>query len=266
MPRPLGASSDQWEDILPLLDQELGALPEKYRIPIVLCDLEGKGRKEVAGILGCPEGTLSSRLARARTALAQRLSRRGVRLSGGALGALVAANGASAYVPAPLAISTTKAAMLVAAGQAMTVACASLNTAALAEGVGKTMLFAKLKLTALWCGVAALGIGLGGVLYQTRAASGAGAGANRNNETVDAGGRPSHTAEASNNASNESHLEPNSKADDSSNGVAGNAAKRLRTFEARTAAIQAKAEAEIQALRDKLIGELETLQDRVPAS
>src|SRR5215831_7731213 len=65
IPEPAGKVppvAPDWQD---LLDQELNALPIKYRVPILLCDLEGKSRKEAADQLGVPEGTLNSRLARA---------------------------------------------------------------------------------------------------------------------------------------------------------------------------------------------------------
>jgi RNA polymerase sigma factor (sigma-70 family) len=72
-----------WADIQPLLDEELSRLPEIYRAVIVLCDLEGRTRKEVASHLGMPEGTVAARMARARAMLAKRLTQRGVTLSGG---------------------------------------------------------------------------------------------------------------------------------------------------------------------------------------
>ena len=60
MPEPeAGADNDLWGDLQPLLDQELSRLPDKYRVAIVLCDLEGKTRKEAARQLGLPEGTLA---------------------------------------------------------------------------------------------------------------------------------------------------------------------------------------------------------------
>src|SRR5262249_35158038 len=69
-----------WRELRPVLDHELNRLPDKYRLAVVLCDLEGKPRKEVAAHFGIPEGTLSSRLNTARQRLAKRLTRRGVTL------------------------------------------------------------------------------------------------------------------------------------------------------------------------------------------
>jgi RNA polymerase sigma factor (sigma-70 family) len=145
MPEPETKEPDLWHDLRPLLDQELSRLPDKYRVAIVLCDLEGKSHKEAARQLGWPIGTLSGRLARARKLLAGRLRRHGLVLSGGVLAGVLSQNGMSASVPTSLVSSTVKAASLLAAGQAAVAGLVSMKAAALTEGVVITMLLNKLK-------------------------------------------------------------------------------------------------------------------------
>ncbi|MGO9470957.1 MAG: RNA polymerase sigma factor [Isosphaeraceae bacterium] len=67
-------------DLRCLIEDELRQMPEKYRAPVVLCDLEGKTHQEAARTLGWPAGSISRRLERARGLLRQRLSDRGVSL------------------------------------------------------------------------------------------------------------------------------------------------------------------------------------------
>src|SRR4051794_35361497 len=85
MPEPEAAKQESWGNLNALIDQELANLPAKYRIAVVLCDLEGMKGKDVARHLRIPEGTLASRLRTARVMLAKRLARRGVTVSGGGL-------------------------------------------------------------------------------------------------------------------------------------------------------------------------------------
>jgi len=67
-------------DLRRLIEDELRQMPEKYRAPVVLCDLEGRTHQEAARKLGWPAGSMSRRLQRARVLLRQRLSDRGVSL------------------------------------------------------------------------------------------------------------------------------------------------------------------------------------------
>jgi RNA polymerase sigma factor (sigma-70 family) len=150
------------QDWRPVLDQELLALPEKYRAAVVLCDLEGKTRKEAARLLRLSEGTLSSRLARGRALLAGRLSRRGVALSGGALAASLAGGAATAAVPAQLVSSTAKVAALVAAGN---LAAVGPHAALLVSDFQRGILMAKLKVCAALAAVAVV-LGAGGYAYR----------------------------------------------------------------------------------------------------
>jgi RNA polymerase sigma factor (sigma-70 family) len=168
MPESVAPEANLWDDLLPLLDQELSRLPDRYRVAIVLCDLEGKSYKEAARHLGCPEGTLAARLTRGRALLAKRLARRGVVVSAAALATALAQNAASAGVPPAVVSSTIKAATLCAAGQAATTGFISAQVAALTEGVLKSMLMSKLKVvTAVVLALGIVGSGAGMIDYPT---------------------------------------------------------------------------------------------------
>jgi RNA polymerase sigma factor (sigma-70 family) len=169
MPHPSVEGDEHWHDLRPVLDQELSRLPDKYRVPVVLCDLEGKTRKDVARQLGIPEATLSNRLAAARRLLARRLTRRGVTLAAGAVAACLTPSVVSARVPPMLIRSTVKAATGVAAGGA---AALSAKVAALSDGVLKAMLMTKLKIAGTTLLVALASCFAGGFLYRIQAAGG----------------------------------------------------------------------------------------------
>jgi RNA polymerase sigma factor (sigma-70 family) len=142
---PAVATAGPRDDLREVLDQELARLPPKYRAVLVLCDLEGEGRVEAAGRLGCPEGTVASRLARARTLLAGRLTRRGFALSAGLLAAVLAQQTSPACVPAALASATALAAPRSAMGQTATAGLISARVATLTKGVLQAMLLTNLK-------------------------------------------------------------------------------------------------------------------------
>src|SRR4051812_21432331 len=65
-----------WRELRPVLHDEVNRLPEKYRLPVILCYLEGKTNEEVSQLLHWPVGTVKGRLSRARDLLRSRLTRR----------------------------------------------------------------------------------------------------------------------------------------------------------------------------------------------
>src|SRR5579883_2198351 len=76
-PPPAAAPAPDTAELRAALDSEIARLPEKYRAVLVLADLEGKDRRQVAAELGLAEGTVASRQARGRAILAGRLGRLG---------------------------------------------------------------------------------------------------------------------------------------------------------------------------------------------
>jgi RNA polymerase sigma factor (sigma-70 family) len=131
-------------DLQLVLDEEVNRLPEKYRAPVLLCYWAGKTNEQAAQELGCPKGTILSRLARARDILRTRLTRRGLTLSAGMLGPVLSQN-ASAAALTPLVESTVRAAVLLAAGNVAAAGAISVRVAAMMEGGLKAMLVTKLK-------------------------------------------------------------------------------------------------------------------------
>jgi RNA polymerase sigma factor (sigma-70 family) len=145
------------EELLERLDHELSRLPDKYRVPVNLCELEGKSRRDAARMLGLPEGTLSWRLAYAKKKLGRRLSRYGPV----AVAALLAEGAASACPPGLL---KSTAEVTLAAG------AIPAKVMALTEGVLKAMLLSKLKVTICAAGLMALaGVGATGLTYRAAA-------------------------------------------------------------------------------------------------
>jgi zinc protease len=135
------------QELRSILDDELERLPMSYRAPVILCDLEGRTHEQAAAQLGCPVGTVKSRLSRGREWLRSRLVRRGVAPSAGLLAAALAAESAHA-VPAELMNGTLGAAARLAAGRAVAAGASSAGAAALTKGVLRSMWLTKLKLAA----------------------------------------------------------------------------------------------------------------------
>jgi RND family efflux transporter MFP subunit len=135
------------DELRAVLDEEVNRLPARQRAAFVLCCLEGKSGPEAARLLGCPPGTVSSRLTRARESLRRRLTRRGL-APAGVVGAALAGEALAAPLPDALVGPTLKAALLFSTGEP---ACgpSSARAAAHAEGVLRAMFLTRLKLTAL---------------------------------------------------------------------------------------------------------------------
>jgi RNA polymerase sigma factor (sigma-70 family) len=88
-PHPLDELSGR--ELLALLDEEVARLPEAYRLPLLLCVMQGRSIEEAARLLGWSIGSLRGRLTRGRERLRQHLTRRGLDLSAGVIALLAPA-------------------------------------------------------------------------------------------------------------------------------------------------------------------------------
>jgi RNA polymerase sigma factor (sigma-70 family) len=127
------------------LHDEVSRLPERYRVPVVLCDLEGLTHNEAARRMRCPVGTISVRLSRARDRLRDRLTRRGVAPTAGLLSALLCTDADSVCASSALMASTASAAMHFVAGNAAAGGVASMPAVSLSEAILRGMALARLK-------------------------------------------------------------------------------------------------------------------------
>jgi RNA polymerase sigma factor (sigma-70 family) len=147
-------------ELAALLAEEVDRLPERCRAVVVLCYLQGATTEEAARQLGCPRGTVLSRLSSARQRLRQRLLKRGI---APALALAVVSFGetAPASPSAALVAGVMGAALPFAAGRVV-LPMVSTQAAALARGALQTMLWNKIKIAgAMACILALAGSGVG---------------------------------------------------------------------------------------------------------
>ena len=167
MPRPTPdrAAQASWQDLKPVLDEELDRLPEKYRLPLVLCYLQNKTNDEAATQLGWTRGTIAGRRELRQGPPSQPTGTPGVP-SAVALASVIAQNAAVAAVPTPLVLTTAKAAVLAAVGKVAAAGVVSLRRLPWPTRASRQWRLAKVKMAASVFAVSLVIGGAGVTAYQ----------------------------------------------------------------------------------------------------
>ena len=152
------------------LHNEIGRLPKRFRTAVVLCYLEGQTHEMAAKQLGCPVGTIKSRLAAAREKLRRRLTRRGLAptaipatLSGSASVSVSESSAGGASIPAALVEATVRGALRISSRRTALTGIASSEALVLMQEVLKMTATARVILvttTILMSGMFATGAGM----------------------------------------------------------------------------------------------------------
>jgi RNA polymerase sigma factor (sigma-70 family) len=144
-PRPDPLTLLTARELLTALDEEVRRLPEVYRLPVILCCVEGRTREEAARQLGWTSGSVKGRLERGRARLHAGLRRRGLTLSA-ALAAAELSRAGAAVVTAPWVLTMARAAARFAAGEAVPAEAVSVRAVALTNAFLEVTVMTRLKI------------------------------------------------------------------------------------------------------------------------
>lgn len=171
----LGESTDvadprttSWNETRPMLDDEVARLPEKYRLPVLLCCLQGLSHQEAARQLAWPIGTVAGRLSRGKELLRKRLLKRGVMISPTVL-SLCLAQDVLAAKPSEALVASTLGQLFVGSSVGIGGVAQSPMLLAIAQGVIKDLFL--IRLMQVMVVIAGVALACAGIGYGWRAIS-----------------------------------------------------------------------------------------------